>query len=174
MLALRTCMTYLIRDATALDLDAIEAIYAHYVLHSTCTMQLVPGRREERQAWFDAHGERHPILVAESEGIVVGWASISPYHARAGYSPTVEDSIYIHHAHRGLGIGGRFLDELIARSNAIGHHSIMASVSADQAASLRVHEKAGFFRVAHLREVGFKLGKWIDVVFLQKMLDCEH
>jgi L-amino acid N-acyltransferase YncA len=160
----------LIRDAARADLDAIEAIYCHYVAGSTCTMQLEPGPASERLAWFEQHGPRHPVIVAEDAGEVVAWASLSRYHVRQGYAPTVEDSIYVRHDQRGAGLGRRLLAELIERAGRDGHHSIVAMVSADQPASLRLHEGFGFVRVAHLREVGFKMGQWIDVVFLQRLL----
>jgi L-amino acid N-acyltransferase len=160
----------LIRDAAPPDLAAIEAIYCHYVATSTCTMQLEPGPPSERLAWFEQHGPRHPVIVAEDAGEVVAWASLSRYHARVGYAPTVEDSIYVRHDQRGAGLGRRLLAELIERAQGAGHHSIIAMVAADQPASLRLHEGFGFARVAHLREVGFKLGCWIDVVFLQRQL----
>jgi L-amino acid N-acyltransferase YncA len=160
----------LIRDAERADLAAIEDIYAHYVRHSTCTMQTEPGGPEARLAWFEQHGPRHPVLVAEDAGEVVAWASLSRYHAREGYAPTVEDSIYVRHSSRGRGLGRALLAELLAHARRAGHHSVLALVVADQPASLRLHEAAGFVRVAHLREVGHKLGRWVDVVFLQRML----
>ncbi len=155
-----------VRAATVGDLESIESIYAHYVRTSTCTMQLEVGTMAERQRWFDNHGGRYPVIVAD-DGEVIGWASLSPYHARPGYAVTVEDSIYIRHDQRGRGIGKALLRELLARAYA---HSIIAMISADQPASLRLHEQAGFTKVAHLVEVGRKFDRFIDVVFLQKFL----
>jgi L-amino acid N-acyltransferase YncA len=84
----------LIRDADRGDLPAIDDIYHHYVACSTCTMQTEPGTAAERLAWFEAHDPEHPVIVAGDDGgSVVAWASLSRYHARAGYAPTVEDSI---------------------------------------------------------------------------------
>jgi L-amino acid N-acyltransferase len=101
---------------------------------------------------------------------VVAWASLSRYHAREGYAPTVEDSLYVRHDRRGQGLGKRLLAELLARARRAGHHSIVAVIAADQPASLRLHEGAGFVRAGRLREVGHKLGVRLDVVFLQRML----
>jgi len=159
-----------IREATLDDAETIEAIYSPYVHASTCTMQLDPGTVDERRAWLAGHGGRYPVLVAEDAGEVVAWASLSPYHRRPGYAPTVEDSIYVSDARRGAGIGRALLGELVARGERAGHRSIIAMVVADQGPSLRVHAAFGFEKVAHLRNVGFKLGTWIDVVFLQRML----
>lgn len=159
-----------IREATLADAAAIEAIYTPYVLSSTCTMQLEPGTLDERREWLSGHGGRFPVLVAEDAGVVVGWASLSPYHRRPGYAPTVEDSVYLSGARRGEGIGRALLRELVTRGERAGHCSIIAMIVADQPASLRLHETLGFEKVAHLRRVGLKLGAWIDVVFMQRML----
>src|SRR5690349_7215204 len=89
-------MAYLsIRLATANDLAAINSIYNHYVLRSTCTYQTEPSTERERAEWFDAHGGNYPVTVGEREGKVVSWASISPFHRRAAYRPTVENSVYV-------------------------------------------------------------------------------
>jgi phosphinothricin acetyltransferase len=163
-----------IREATLSDAEAIEAIYSPYVLSSTCTMQLEPGTLDERREWLSSHGGRFPVLIAEDEaGEAVGWASLSPYHRRPGYAPTVEDSVYLSRARRGEGIGRALLDELVARAERAAHHSIIAMIAADQPASLRLHERLGFEKVAHLRRVGFKLGVWLDVVFMQRMLGAQ-
>jgi phosphinothricin acetyltransferase len=160
----------ILREATLADAEAIEAIYTPYVLSSTCTMQLEPGKLDDRQKWLSDHGGRFPVLVADDGGTVIGWASLSPYHPRPGYAPTVEDSVYLSDARRGQGIGRALLTELVARGERAGHHSIIAMIVADQPASLHLHEALGFAKVAHLRRVGFKLGVWVDVVFMQRML----
>src|SRR4051812_39095438 len=116
----------IIRDAERADLTAIEAIYQHYVEVSTCTLQVAPTPPSERLAWFEQHGPRHPVLCAEDAGEVVAWASLSRYHPREGYGPTVEDSLYVRHDQRGHGIGRRLLAELVERAVRAGHHSIVA------------------------------------------------
>jgi L-amino acid N-acyltransferase len=160
----------LIRDADRGDLPAIDDIYHHYVACSTCTMQTEPGTAAERLAWFEAHDADHPVIVATDGGEVLAWGSLSRYHLRAGYAPTVEDSIYVRHDRRGLGLGRALLDALLARGARAGHHSVVALIGAEQVASVRLHEAAGFVRAGRLREVGFKLGTWIDVDFLQRPL----
>jgi L-amino acid N-acyltransferase len=160
-----------IRLATAADLQVIDAIYNHYVLHSTCTYQTEPGTIEERQAWFAAHGPQYPVTVAQRGGEVIAWGSLTRFHARAAYRPTVENSVYVRHDLLGQGIGRRMLADLISRASSLGYHSIIAGVSADQLPSVKLHESAGFVKVAHLREVGRKFDRWLDVVYLQKMLE---
>lgn len=159
-----------LRDATAADLPAINEIYNHYVLHSTCTYQTEPSTEEERAAWFAAHGPKHPVIVAEHGGLVIGWASLSKFHQRRAYENTVEDSVYLHHEARGKGLGTLLLKELLARARAIGHHTMVGIISADQEASIALHVKLGFTEAARLREVGFKFGRWLDVVWMQRML----
>src|SRR5438477_3224947 len=98
-----------IRLASAADLADINAIYNHYVLHSTCTYQTEPETMEARRAWFEHHGARHPITVAEESGQIVGWGSLSRFHARAAYAQTVENSVYVDHRLHRRGIGRALL-----------------------------------------------------------------
>lgn len=159
-----------LRPAIAGDLPAINAIYNHYVLHSTATYQTEASAEAERAIWFAAHGARHPVIVAELDGRVVGWGSLSPFHARAAFAHTVEDSVYIHRDFHRRGVGRALLAELIARARALGHHTIIAAISADQEPSLALHQGFGFTESGRLREVGHKFGRWLDVVYLQLAL----
>lgn len=160
----------LLRAATVADLPAINAIYNHYVLHSTCTYQTVPSTGEEREAWFAAHGEKHPVIVAEDNGEIIGWGSLSRFHPRQAYENSVEDSIYLHHEWQGRGIGSLLLAELLRLAEALGHHTVLGGIDADQAGSIALHAKFGFEKVSHLKQVGFKFGRWLDVLWMQKML----
>src|ERR1700733_1256790 len=99
----------MIRPANSEDLAAINEIYNYYVLNSTCTYQETPETIETRREWFERHGGPHPITVAETEGRVVGWGSLSAYHARSAYLNTVENSVYVHHEFHRRGIGGMIL-----------------------------------------------------------------
>jgi phosphinothricin acetyltransferase len=160
-----------IRLAQVADLPAINDIYNHYVLASTCTYQTDPETMDARRAWFDAHGERHPVTVAvDGGGRVVGWGSLSAFRERAAYARTVENSVYVHRdAHR-RGIGRRLLADQIDRATAAGHHTIIAGIDADQEASVALHAAMGFERVAFLHEVGFKFDRWLHVIYMQRML----
>ncbi len=159
-----------LRDATADDLPAINDIYNHYVLHSTCTYQLEPETLEDRKRWFEAHGDRYPVVVAQIDGRVVGWGSISKFHARAGYDPSVEASVYIDQAYHRRGLGRTLLEHLIERARAAGFHTIIGGASAEQTASIALQEGLGFQRVAHFQQVGQKFGQRLDVIYLQLML----
>ena len=164
----------LLRLATAADLPAINEIYNYYVPRSTCTYQLEPETIEARQAWFAEHPpELYPVIVAEladSPEQVVGWGSLSKFRERAAYAPTVEASVYIRHDRHRRGLGRAILIDLIDRARAAGFHSLIGGASADQTASIALQESLGMRHVAHLKEVGFKFGQWLDVVYLQLML----
>jgi phosphinothricin acetyltransferase len=160
----------IIRLATEADLPAINAIYNHYVAHSTCTYQLTPETEEQRLKWFRAHDARHPVTVAVVEGVVVGWASLNVYHPREAYARTVDNSIYIHPEHHRRGHGRALLADQIERARTLGHHVFLAGVSAEQTPSVALHTSFGFEQVAHFRELGFKHGQWLDVLYFQLML----
>ncbi len=160
----------MLRPATTDDLSAINAIYNHYVLCSTCTYQTVASTDDERLKWFEAHGENHPIIVAEDEGFVVGWGSLSRLHERQAFAHSVEDSVYLHPDWQGQGIGSLILEELLRLAVKIGHHTVLGAISGDQSASIALHEKFGFVQTAKLHEVGYKFDRWLDVVWVQKIL----
>jgi phosphinothricin acetyltransferase len=159
-----------IRPATPGDLAAINAIYNHYVLHSTCTYQTEPTTPEERAAWFAAHGPLLPVTIAELDGAVAGWGALSRFHGRSAYRHTVEDSVYVHPDFLRRGIGSTILADLIERAREIGHHTILGVIDADQGPSIALHERFGFRPASHLREVGHKFGRWLDVVHMQLIL----
>lgn len=169
-----------IREATGVDLAAIDEIYNHYVRCSTCTFQEEPTTPEERRAWFAAHGPEHPVLVFEDEDLadgprvagraIAGWASLNRYNPREAYGHTVELSVYVRHDQHRRGVGRALLRELLAHARAVGHHVVLAQVSADQDASLALHRSFGFREVGRLTEVGFKFGRWLDVIVFDLVL----
>ncbi|HEX2970699.1 MAG TPA: GNAT family N-acetyltransferase [Tepidisphaeraceae bacterium] len=159
-----------IRLATADDLNSINEIYNYYVLHSTCTYQVESSTAQERLAWFAEHGPKHAITVAEVDNHVIGWGSVSRFHSRCAYSRTVEDSVYVRHDGHRKGIGTAILTDLIERSRAAGHHTIVALIDSSQPGSLALHRKLGFEPRGHLREVGNKFDRWLDVIYMQLLL----
>lgn len=159
-----------IRLARESDLAAINAIYNHYVLHSTCTYQLTPEPAEARAAWFLSHGEEHPVTVAEIDGELVGWGSLNRYHPREAYARTVENSLYIRHDLHRRGIGRALLADQIERARKLGHHTILALISAEQTASVSLHENFAFQKAALLHQLGWKQGQWLDVAIMQLIL----
>jgi L-amino acid N-acyltransferase YncA len=160
-----------LRAATEADLAAINEIYNHHVRHSTCTYQEEPESLEGRQQWFQHHGKQHPIIIAVADAKVVGWGSLSPYHVRSAYRRTVENSVYVHHEYHRRGIGALLLRDLIQRARQLGHHAIIAGIDAEQTASVAIHTKFGFKKVGHLSQIGFKFNRWLDVIYMELILD---
>ncbi len=159
-----------VRLATEADLPAINAIYNHYVAHSTCTYQITPETAEARLAWFRRRGPEHPVTVAEVDGEIVGWGSLNSFHPREAFARTVENSVYVRPDRQRLGIGRALLSELIERARAAAHHTIVAAISAEQTPSIVLHANFGFVETARLREVGWKHGQWLDLVSMQLFL----
>ena len=112
-----------------------------------------------------------PDRAADRSGdSLVGWASLSPYHTRSAYPRTVESSVYVASSRHRRGIGRALMQDRISRAREAGHHTIIAGIDAEQAPSIALHESLGFVRVAHLRQVGFKFDRWLDVIYAQLML----
>jgi phosphinothricin acetyltransferase len=161
-----------IRPATQADLRAIDDIYNWYVPRSTCTYQEEIEPFETRATWFHSHGPKHPVTVAlDASGEIVGWGALSEFRERSAYRHTVENSLYIRLDRHGRGIGSALLADLIARATALGHHTIVAGIDAEQSSSIRLHEKFGFVECARIKAAGFKFGRWLDVIYMQLMLD---
>lgn len=159
-----------IRIAQAVDMSIVNEIYNYYVKRSTCTFQLEPESIDDRMLWFQSHSSKCPITVAEISGQIVGWASLSPWNSRCGYSQTVEFSVYIHHQHHRRGVGRALLGDLIERGKASGYHMLIGGACTEQLASIELQRSFGFEQVACFREVGFKFDRWLDVVYLQLQL----
>jgi phosphinothricin acetyltransferase len=160
-----------LRLAERRDAEAIRSIYNPEVLESTVTFDLVPRSLEEQVAWLDEHSGGHPAIVAtDADDLVVGFGSLSPYRPRAAYSPTVEDSVYVHRDHRGNGIGLALLGELVRLGGAHGFHSAIARIVGNHEASIALHARCGFETIGTEREVGRKFGRWLDVVLMQRLL----
>lgn len=160
-----------IRPATRGDVPAILEIYNDAVATTTASYDYDPRPLEHRLQWFDDH-ERIglPIFVAEENGKIVGWSSLSRYHDRAGFQFTSENSIYIAAPARGRGIGKLLLAPLIDSAREIGLRAIIAAIDAENAASVRLHAGFGFVEVGRFPQVGFKFGRWLDVVYMELLL----
>ncbi len=159
-----------LRPAVKADLAAMNDIYNHYVLHSSCTYQEEPESPDRRIEWFSRRGAAHPVIVAESGGQVVGWGALSAFHERSAYRRTVENSVYVHHDYHRRGVGGAILQDLISRATTLGHHAIIAGIDAEQAGSIALHVKFGFRSVGRFSEVGFKFNRLLDVVYFELIL----
>ena len=161
-----------VRDAAPADVAAIQAIYAHHVLEGLASFEEVPPDTAEMATRME--GVRKlglPYLVAERGAQVVGYAYATLYRARSGYRYTLEDSVYVRDGLGGQGIGEALLRELVARCSH-GPWRQMIAVIGDSAnaGSIGLHRKVGFRHAGKLDAVGFKLGRWVDSVFMQRAL----
>lgn len=156
-----------IRNATADDLKSILDIYNEAVLNTTATFDTTPRTFEKQLEWYQNHKSNHPVLVAEENNTIVGWASLSPYSDRCAYDTTVEVSIYIHHEHRGKKIGSQLLEVITLEGQKVNNHTVISRISADNHSSIHIHEKIGYRHVGTLKEVGIKFGKLLDVEIMQ-------
>lgn len=163
----------LIRPATLADLDVITAIYNETIRTTTATFDTEPKTLEQQRAWFESHGDEFPIFVAELDGAVVGWASLSRWSDRCAYRETAETSFYVAATHRGRGVGRRLKEAIIDEARRLGFHSLIARVAEGSEASLHLNLSMGFVLVGTLKEVGIKFGRRLDVHVLQKMLKVE-
>ena len=164
-------MEITVRLAELGDAEAIRTIYNVEVSDTTVTFDMVPRTLEQQEEWLREHAGGHPAIVAlDDSGTVVGFGSLTPYKERPAYSPTVEDSVYVHRSLRGHGIGQALLAELVRLAEGYGYHSIVARIVGGHDASISLHEAHGFELVGVEREVGRKLGRWLDVAVMQRML----
>ena len=163
----------IIRIASINDAETIRNIYNHEVLNSTASFDLVERTVEEQRIWLSERSGAFSVLVAEVENKVMGFASLSPFNKKDGYRTTVENSVYVDSAARGLGIGSKLLDEILLVATRSGFHAVIARIGGVNDTSIALHEKHGFFLVGVEREVGRKFGRWQDVVVMQKILSAE-
>jgi len=166
-----TDASLVIRRAGLADAPAIADIYNEAIRTTTATFDTEPKSVADRIQWLQSHDERHPVLVAEMHGQVVGWASLTRWSERSAYDDTAETSFYVHSAHRGCGIGRRLKHAIIAEARRLGFHTLIARVAEGSNESVHLNESAGFVHVGTLQEVGRKFGKLLDVHIMQKMLD---
>lgn len=161
-----------IDPAVPADAPAIAEIYAHHVLHGTATFEIEPPDPAEILTRMDrSRAAGMPWLVARDRGgDILGYAYAAPFHARAAYRHTCENTIYIRHDRRGEGIGTALLTALLAACETAGLRQVVALIAGTEPASIALHAKAGFVEVGRLAGVGRKHGRWIDVVYMQRPL----
>lgn len=160
-----------IRDAVQADFDQITAIYNQVLTHSTAIYNDRPATVDERISWWRSRiAQGFPVIVSADGPQVLGFAGFGDFRAWPGYRFTVEGTVHVHADVRGQGVGTELLKAILARARAAGKHIMIAGVDSENAASLRFLERFGFERAGHLREVGFKFDRFLDLVFMQYWL----
>ena len=162
----------ILRDANEDDMPVVLAIYAHHVIHGSASFELEPPTLEQmRQRCADVGAHGLPYLVAERDGQVVGYGYATLYRPRPAYRFTVEDSVYVREDMSGLGIGQALLSRVIERCIEGGRRQMVAIIgNSENLASIRLHERQGFRKVGVFESVGFKHGRWLDTVIMQREL----
>ena len=161
-------MPVLIRPATDADLDAILEIHNAAIRDSLAIWTDIEVDRADRERWFAAHeAEGHPVIVAEVDGVVAGYAVYSQWREKIGYRFTVENSVYVADAFQRRGIARALMVELIALAKAGGIHVMIAAIEAGNTASIALHEQLGFGPPQVVREVGIKFDRWLDLALMR-------
>ena len=162
-------MTHRVRRAEDADAAAITAIYNHYVTGTIASFEEVPVSKAEILRRMGA--TRTSWWVAERDGDVLGYAYADDFKSRSAYRFSLEVSVYLHHECQGGGVGSALYERLFEEMREAGYHLAIAGISLPNPASVALHEKFGMEKVAHFYEVGYKLGKWVDVGYWQCRLD---
>ena len=158
-------------EAVRADIPGILAIYNEVIRHSTAVYSEVEFTAERGDAWFDAKAAQgFPFLVVRDASGVIGFGTFGDFRAWPCYQFSVEHSVHVRADRRGAGIGRALVRDLIQRATAMGKHVMIAGIDADNAASIKLHETLGFAVVGHFHEVGFKFGRWLDLLFLERRL----
>jgi len=165
-------MVATIRKATENDLQGILDIYNDAIINTTAVYNYKPHTLEMRKVWFNEKVEKGiPVFVADDNGQVVGFASYGAFRAWAAYKYSVEHSVYVHTAFRRKGIAKQLMLTLIESVNQKEIHTMIAGIDADNAISIHLHKQLGFEEAGHFKQVGYKFGKWLDLIFMQLILE---
>lgn len=161
----------LLFDATEDDLPGILSIFNEVIAHTTAVYREQPVTLEERRSWMGSRlSQAYPVLVARDGKDVLGFASFGEFRAWPCYRNTVEHSVHVRADVRAQGIGRSLVEALLPRAQRLGKHVMVAGIDADNAASRRLHERLGFDEVGRFREVGRKFDRWLDLLFMQRLL----
>lgn len=168
-------VAFALRPGRVGDVERLAFIYNHWVRESAWTLDLDEVTLEERRAWFERHGEtgRHRLIVADSDGLVVGWAASGIYRPRRGFDATVETSVYLDPAFTGRGLGTRLYGALFEALRGEDVHRAVAAITLPNPASVALHERSGFSRVGCFRECGRKHGRFWDVLWVERAVGEE-
>jgi L-amino acid N-acyltransferase YncA len=161
----------IVRDAGPADATAICSIYNQGIQDRVATLETEERTLEERRAWLEARGPRHPVLAVEVDGTVVAWGSLNSFNPRRAYDHVADFSLYVERGWRGRGAGQRLLEALIARARALGYHKLVLSAFPTNQAGMTIYRRAGFREVGIYREQGRLDGRWVDTIVMEKILE---
>ncbi len=160
-----------IRPAEQRDLPAIVDIYNEAILHTTATFDTQIKTVDDQRPWFDKHGDKYPIIVAEEDDKVIGWASMSQWSDRCAYAATAEASLYVREGYQGKGVGRQLSVAILKAAREAGLHTAILRIAGDNAASIKLAESLGFKHIGVMKEVGQKFDKLLDVYLMQVIFD---
>src|SRR5215468_9879415 len=160
-------MTAVIRSATSADVGPICDIHNQGIVDRVATLDTILRTPESTREWLAARGPQHPVIVADLEGAVVGWASLNRFNPRSAYDAVADFSVYVARGWRGRGIGRQLLESLVSRARAIGFHKMVLAALAGNEAGIALYMHAGFTHVGIYREHGQLDGRWVDVVIME-------
>lgn len=163
-------MPAVIRPATADDAAAICEIHNQGILDRIATLDTALRTPAVTRAWLAERGPRHPVIVAELDGRVIGWASLNRFNPRAAYDAVADFSVYVARERRGQGLGRQLLEALIANARTIGYHKMVLAAMADNEVGIALYRRAGFTHVGVYHQHGQLDGRWMDVVIMEKLL----
>ena len=163
-------MTVTIRTADSGDADAICTIHNQGIVDRVATLDTVLRTPDGVRTWLQERGRRHPVVVADVDGAVVGWGSLNAFNPRAAYDFVADFSVYVERAQRGRGIGRQLLARLIELARDAGYHKMVLAALSSNAAGIALYERAGFTRVGVYHEQGQLDGKWVDVLLMERLL----
>lgn len=162
-----------IRQATDSDLDAILVIHNHAIRETTAIWTEAEADRADRERWLAARGEAgHPVLIAEIDGVLAGYASYGPWREKTGYRFTVENSVYVGAGFQRRGVARELMIELIRVARERGIHVMIAAIEAGNSGSIALHSALGFEEPMIVPEVGTKFGRWLNLAFMRLPLDA--
>lgn len=158
-----------IRKATLSDLKEITDIYNDAIQKTVATFDTEIKTIDNQKKWFEDHGPNNPILVAELDGNIIGWAALSRYSTRCAYSDTAEISLYVREQDQGRGIGKKLMQSIVKEGENTSLHTIIARITDGNEKSIHLHKSVGFEHIGIMKEVGNKFGRRLDVCLMQKV-----
>ena len=163
-------VAYRLRPATEGDAAAVCRIYNQGIEDRLATLETELRTPDERRQWMAARSERHPVIVAEHDGEVVGWGSLNVFNARPAYRYVADFSVYVERAWRGKGVGRVLLERLVELGRQLGYHKLVLSAFPFNTAGVALYERLGFRTVGIYKEQGLLDGQWVDTIIMERLL----